>query len=219
MGAGPTTLAHRLQALHRGMMARLTAGDLADLREADAQALAPIGRPMLGVGDPAPGFRLTDQNGAVVRLSDRVAQGPVVLLFSRGGWCPFCTLQLRAWQDELPRLHEAGGDLLAVFPQRVEVCARTAERDLLAYPVLSDCGGCVADLYGVSTELPEVLRPLYTRLGHDLPRINGSGDWRLSLTSTFVVGRDGRIAFAHTDRALPDRLAPGPVIDVVRGLA
>ena len=58
---------------------------------------------------------MPDQHGATVRLADRLALGPVVVVFYRGGWCPFCTLTLRAWQDALPGLHDAGGDLLAVF--------------------------------------------------------------------------------------------------------
>ena len=169
---------------------------------------------------PRPGSSLPDQNGVAVSLADRLALGPVVLLFIRGGWCPFCTLSLRAWQQALPRLHDAGGDLMVVSPQRTDVCGMVAERDLLAYSMLSDPGGAVSDRYGVMFELPEIIRPLYLRLGHDLPRINGTGSWRLPLSSTFVIARDGRVV--HGARR-PDAEAtasnPTSAIEAVRRLA
>lgn len=169
-------------------------------------------------GDEAPDFRLPDQHGAPVRLSERLAIGPVVVLFHRGGWCPFCTLTLRAWQDALPTLHEAGGDLLALSPQQVHACSEAAERDLLAFPVLSDPGCAVADRYGVGYEQPESLRPLYLRLGHDLPRLNGAPSWRIPLPATFVIAPDGRIALAHVKPETWDRLEPDAAITAVRAM-
>ncbi len=219
MSDGQLSLSEQLDGFYRGMQSRMAPSDLETLRLADAQIAADgATRSMLRPGDIAPEFSLTDQNGVTIRLADRLALGPVVLLFSRGGWCPFCTLHLRAWQDALPRLHDVGGDLLAVFRQQTEVCGRTAERDLLAYPVLSDPGGKLADSYSVTIDLPEIARPLYLRLGHDLPRINGAGNWRLPLSSTFVIAQDGRIAMAHADLVLPNRLDPDVAIQAVRRL-
>lgn len=216
MGDGQLSLTEQLSGLYQGMQSRMAPADFATLRQAETQVA--VDEAMLRLGDQAPDFALMDQNGATVRLADLLATGPVVLLFSRGGWCPFCTLQLRAWQDALPRLHDAGGSLLAIFPQQIEACGRTAERDLLAYPVLSDPGGKVADSYGVTVDLPEMVRPLFLRLGHDLPRINGSGTWRLPLSSTLVIARDGTIAMAHVDLTLPTRLEPEAAIQAVRRL-
>jgi peroxiredoxin len=213
------SLAEQLGGLFRGMQGRMAPPDFETLRQAEMQVAATgADKGLLQPGDRAPGFELIDQNGASVRFADRLAQGPVVLLFSRGGWCPFCTLWLRAWQYALPRLEDAGGSLLAIFPQEAEACGRTAERDLLAYPVLSDPGGKVADSYGVTVDLPEMVRPLFLRLGHDLPRINGSGTWRSPLPSTFVVAPDGRVMLAHVDLALPNRLEPETVIQAVQRL-
>jgi len=219
VGDGQLSLAERLSGFYQGMQSRMEPADVEVLRQAELQLAADgAEKALLQPGEQAPDFSLMDQNGAFVRLADRLALGPVVLLFSRGAWCPFCTLWSRAWQDTLPRLHDMGGDLLTILPQQTEVCGRTAERDLLAYPVLSDPGGKVADSYGVMVELPEVVRPLFLRLGHDLPRINGDGTWRLPLSSTFVIAPDGSIAMAHADMALPHRLDPEISIQVVRRL-
>ena len=218
------SLAEQLSGFYQGMQSRMAPADLEALRNADLQMVADkADQTMLQPGEPAPGFSLVDQNGIRVSLADRLAVGPVVLLFIRGGWCPFCTLQLRAWQDALPRLHDAGGDLLTVSPQRADACSRCAERDLLAYSVLSDPGGDVAESYRVMVELPEVVRPLYLRLGHDLPRINGTGTWRLPMAATFILAPaldapNGRIAMAHADLELSKRCDPDVAIQAVRRL-
>ncbi len=217
MSEGQLSLGEQLQRFYEGMRSRMAPADLDVMREAEAQ-MAAVGadQATLQPGDAAPGFSLLDQHGAAVSLADRLALGPVVLLFIRGGWCPFCTLSLRAWQQALPQLHDAGGDLLVVSPQRTAVCGMVAERDLLAYSVLSDPGSAVADRYGLTVELPEIIRPLYLRLGHDLPHINGTGTWRLPLSSTFVVAPDGRIAMARADLSLKKRLEPDVAIEAVR---
>ena len=215
----PLSLPEQLRGLNACMRSKLTATDLDAIQLGYAQIAAEgAGQAMLHPGDRAPDFDLIDQGGVTVRLADRLAQGPVVVQFSRGGWCPFCTLQLRAWQDALPRLYDAGGDLLAILPQSPEVCSQTVERDLLAYPVLSDPGGRVAERYGVVFELPKVLRQFYIRLGHDLPRINGTGNWRMPLSSTFVIAPDGRITLSHADIGVPDRLEPEVALRAVRDM-
>ena len=219
MSDGQPSLREQLSSFYQGMQGRMAPDDWAALKRADKQLASDLaGRVMLRPGDAAPMFSLTDQHGKTVGLAPRLALGPVVLVFSRGGWCPFCTLLLRAWQEVLPQLHDAGGDLLAIMPQGADACGRTAERDLLAFPVLSDPGGKVAERYGVVVDLPKVVRPLYLRLGHDLPRINGSGTWRLPLSSSIVVASDGPVAMAHADPALQNRLEPAALVELVRSL-
>jgi peroxiredoxin len=208
------SLAEQLAAFHAALLARMPPADAEAMRQSE-HMLAAAGRTMLRAGDAAPDFTLPDQHGRPVRLADRLALGPVVVLFTRGGWCPFCTMVLRAWADALAALQDAGGDLLAIAPQPVPACGSVAERDLLAYPVLSDRDGGVAAAYGVDWELPEAVRPLLLRLGHDLPALNGDGRWRAPLPAVFVVGGDGRVILAHADRTAARRLDPAAVIAAV----
>ena len=152
-------------------------------------------------------------------LRERLARGPAVLVFFRGGWCPFCTLTLRAWQEALPALRRAGGQLLAVSPQPSQGCAQMADRDMLDFRVLSDQGNQVAAAYGVAHEMPEGLRPFYLKLGHDLPRINGTGDWVTPLPATFVIRPDGRVARAHVGPLVHQRLEPMEAVATVQEIA
>lgn len=213
------SLSEQLDRFHKGMVQRMCGRDVEMLSGLDEELKrAGVGQAVLQPGDMAPEFSLPDQHGTPVRLADRLAHGPVVLVFFRGGWCPFCALTLRAWQDALDELHDAGGDLLAVSPQPCSGCSQTAERDLLAFAVLSDHGCQVADSYRIAFDMPESVRPLYARLGHDLPRINGSGTWRLPLPASFIIGPDRRIALAHAEIASWRRLDPRDAIAAVRRL-
>lgn len=213
------SLSEQLDHFHKGMVQRMCGADVEALSAQEEELRrAGVGQDALRPGDLAPDFSLPDQHGKQVRLADRLVHGPVVLVFFRGGWCPFCALTLRAWQDALDRLHDAGGDLLAVSPQPCTGCSQTAERDLLAFSVLSDRGCAMADSYRIAFDMPESVRPLYARLGHDLPRINGTGTWRLPLPASFVIAPDRRIALAHVEIASWRRLEPGDAIAAVRRL-
>ncbi len=148
-------------------------------------------------------------------MADRLAHGPVVLLFFRGGWCPFCTLTLRAYQAALPAIQAEGGDLLAITPQLAGPCSAVAERDLLAFPVLSDLGNAVAQRYGVAYTLPAALQAIYRRLGHDLPRLNGTGNWRVPLPATFIVAPTGSLLHTHVEPVAHRRLEPDAVVHIL----
>src|SRR3954451_15586579 len=103
----------------------------------------------LRVGDTAPGFRLPDARGGEVALDDLLADGPVVLVFYRGAWCPYCNLQLAAFQSALPAIRAAGAPLVAVSPQTPQQALTLAEQKALEFPVLSDAGNAVAGKYGL----------------------------------------------------------------------
>ena len=219
MRIGDQTLESQLEAFRAGMLARLPKAERMDILHAaeDLRAGA-AGRKSAEVGEVAPPFALPDHHGRVVRLADRLALGPLVVLFVRGGWCPFCTLTLRAYQSALPRMQALGADLLAITPVPAKRCSAVAERDLLAFPVLSDQNNQVAEQYGVAYDLAPALRSLYARLGHDLPKINGTGDWRVPLPATFIIGTDGRIVRADVQPVAHRRLEPAEVIRTLETL-
>ncbi len=219
MQNNPGSLTKQLEDFRAGFLARLPHAERRDILDAleDLRAGSGPCKPP-ATGDEAPGFALPNQHDKLVRLTERLEQGPVVLLFVRGGWCPFCTLTLRAYQDALPAIQAAGGDLLAITPQPAGTCSIVAERDLLAFPMLSDRGNAVAEQYGVAYEPPPAVRHLYIRLGHDLPRLNDTGNWRVPLPATFIVGQDGRVVRAHVEPVAHRRLEPAEVIRTLETL-
>jgi peroxiredoxin len=142
-------------------------------------AVSGIVQRVLKAGDRAPDFSLPDARGGYVHLNGLLAAGPVVLSFYQGGWCPYCNLELRALQQALPEITRLGATLVAVSPQTPDESLSTADRNALAFPVLSDAGSAAAKSFGIAYDLAEELRPIYTRFGHALPDKNGDESWVL----------------------------------------
>jgi len=170
------------------------------------------------VGDQVPDFTLPDATGHDRALSDILKTGPAIVTFYRGGWCPYCNLELRAYQQLLPEIETLGASIIAISPQAPDSSLSTTEKNALAFPVLSDVGGSVADSFGLIFELPEDLQAVYAAIGNDLPRINGDGAWRLPIPGTYVVDRDRTIVFASLDADYRKRPDPAQVLDALRHL-
>lgn len=173
----------------------------------------------LGVGEPVPDHAGTDIQGRAVRLAEWFRRGPLVLDFHRGGWCPFCSLELRAWQVNLATLRAAGGALLAVAPETPAASAAHARDHGLAFPILTDADQALATHFGLVFDLPGAAREAQTRLGAPLERHNADGSWRLPVPATYVVDTSGIIRWAHVEDDYTQRAEPAEVIEVVRGLA
>ena len=173
----------------------------------------------LKVGEQAPDFTLPDALGKSITLSQLLAKGPVVVTFYRGDWCPYCNLQLRAYEAILPSVHELGGELVAISPQTPDQSLTTAEKKGLTFPVLSDVGNVVARRYGLVYALAEELRPIYLRAGNDLPAFNGDESWELPVPGTFIIDRDGTVRLAFVDADYTHRLEPAALLDGLRASA
>ncbi|MDN3955695.1 peroxiredoxin-like family protein [Sporolactobacillus laevolacticus] len=172
----------------------------------------------LKTGDHAPNFTLPDATGKIVSLSETLTKSPVILTFYRGGWCPYCNLELRAYQRALPEIREAGAKLIAVSPQTPDASLTTKEKDELKFTVLSDVGGKVAHHYDLVFKLQDYLIDLYKQSGLDVPAHNGNDTWELPKPATFVIDQHGTIVFAHVDSDYRNRTEPSEVIKIVKGL-
>lgn len=207
------SLAADLQAFRTDFMNRAPAPIREAMARADlALAASGIAGKALGAGNRAPDFALPDARGGEVRLSTLLADGPVVLSFYRGGWCPYCNLELRALQQSLPAFRALGASLVAVSPQTPDASLSTAERNALDYPVLSDAGSAVAKAFGIAFDLADELRPIYAGFGHALPELNGDDGWVLPIPATYVIDRDHTIVLAYVDTDYRSRLEPADIV-------
>lgn len=191
---------------------------LYEAKVAELEASFPIDK-AASIGSLAPEFSLPDARGAQVSLTGLLANGPVVVTFYRGGWCPYCNIQLRAYQAIAPELTAFGATLCAISPQTPDGSLTTAETNALTFPVLSDAGNHAARAFGLVYALPQELRDALTSAGKALPGLNGDPSWELPVPATFVIGRDRRIALAHIDVDYRRRLEPDAIIAALRALA
>lgn len=212
-------LTRQLDAFMAGFMERTDRETAATLR-ASAMALEHAGltEHALKAGDLAPDFNLPNQAGKLVSLYGLLERGPVVLTFFRGGWCPFCTLTLRALAAIRPKLRRQGAELVAISPETPDNAAATVERNGLQFPVLTDAGNQVAREYRLVWELDAKMRAVYEKLGHPLPKMNGNNEWTLPVPAGFVVAQDRRISYAHVQTRIDRRIEPQVALDAVQQL-
>jgi len=208
------SLSEQLEAYRAGWRARVPA-DRQAVMDAHVAHLAASGiaRTAKQVGDRAPAIRLRDQHGAEFDVASLLAKGPVVVTFYRGGWCPFCNMELKAYQAVLPRLAVAGASLVAISPEKPDDVSGTAAKNELSFPVLSDIGHTVAKAFGVHYAFTAEVRTVYDGFKLDIPGKNGSqDDWSLPLSATYVIGKDGTILFADTRTDYRERTDPQEVL-------
>jgi peroxiredoxin len=133
------SLQAELRAFHADFMGQVPAEIAAAMIQADLDLSASgILDRALKAGDRAPHFTLPRSTGGVMSLAGAIKDGPVVLSFYRGGWCPYCNLELRALQKALPDFTALGASLIAASPQTPDQSLSTAEKNNLAFAVLSD---------------------------------------------------------------------------------
>ncbi|MGD8862199.1 MAG: peroxiredoxin-like family protein [Myxococcales bacterium] len=169
-------------------------------------------------GATAPDFELPNAQGGTFELSTALSKGPVVLSFYRGSWCPFCDLQLRAYQDVLPDIRGLGADLVAVSPQLPDHALVDIKEKKLTFPVLTDAHNAVARKYGLVFGLSDAMKGLQETFGNPLPRFNGDDSWELPMPGTFVIGRDGVVQLAHVDPNYMRRLEPAAILEALQAL-
>jgi peroxiredoxin len=204
--------------LQAASAARLPA-DVVEVFSRNSQQLHARGIPagVVKVGDPVAPFTLYNAVGKPVGLEDLVATGPAVLVFYRGGWCPYCNLALRTYQRELlPQLDAWHATLAAISPQTPDQSLSTAEKAALDFQVLSDPGSRLARRIGIAFEQAEEVLAAQRRLGLDLAHVNEEGSTLLPMPTVLIVDPNRTVRFAEVH---PDYTARTEVADIAAALA
>jgi len=166
----------------------------------------------VAAGEAAPSFTLPSATGRVITLAERLAEGPVVLTFYRGAWCPYCNLTLHALQQAHAGIKARGAQLIAISPQIPDESLSLTEKHQLGFDVLSDIGCATATEYGLSFDIDEELAGVYDRLGFEMERVNAGHARTLPLPATFVIAPDGTIAWAFVDTDYTKRAEPADIL-------
>jgi peroxiredoxin len=173
----------------------------------------------VGLDEAAPDFALPNAAGKSIVLKDLLKSGPVILTFYRGGWCPYCNIQLRAYQSVLPQISASGARLVAISPQLPDNSLDTVNKNALTFDVLSDVRNEVARSYGLVYSLPEDIRAALRSNNKALPSINGDESWELPVPATYVIARDQRVALAYIDVDYRKRLEPEALLTCLKSLS
>jgi peroxiredoxin len=181
-------------------------------RAVDELRASGIAERILPTGATAPSFDLPDQDEKIVSSRTLLEAGPLVLVFFRGRWCPFCVATLEAWNELLPQVRQAGASLVGVSPQTVHQSYLMHEQHMLGFALLSDAGNAVARQFGLVYRVPPYQQEIYARTFVNLPFINGDASWELPLPAAYVIAQDGRVRYASADPDYTVRAEPAGVL-------
>jgi len=169
------------------------------------------------VGDKAPNFTLPNATGEDVTLYEVLKEGPVVITWYRGGWCPYCNLYLHELQEVLPQFKAAGAQLIAISPELPDNSADTKQKNELSFHVLSDVQNKSGKDFGVVFELPAFIADYYNA-AFDLVKYNGDDSNELPLSASYVIAQDGTIAYAFLDADYRKRAEPADLLKAIEAL-
>lgn len=213
----PLTIREQSDQLKSAAAERLPA-DVVEVFDRSIRDLLDHGVPSdtIKVGDRLESFTLDDPTGAPVSLDQILETGPAVIVFYRGGWCPYCNLALRTYQHELlPQLGHFRAQLVAVSPQTPDESLSTVEKAALEFTVLSDPDSRLAQRIGIAFQQADEVLAAQRELGLDLAHVNAEGSTRLPRPTVLIVDRDGVVRFVDVQ---PDYTERTEVADIVAAL-
>ncbi|ACU60499.1 peroxiredoxin-like family protein [Chitinophaga pinensis] len=153
-------------------------------------------------GEKIPKAILTDLSGKKFDLNKAVSEKPTVLVFYRGGWCPYCSRQLSGLQQAAPDLEKLGYQLIAISTDTPEELMQSATKEKLDYTLLSDADLSLSKQFGIAYKAPEA----YWNM---LPKTTGGLDTALLLPvpSVFILDKKGTIHFEYINPDFKQRLS------------
>ncbi len=169
-------------------------------------------------GDVLKDATLVDVSNNQVNIHSFLEEGPLVVSFYRGGWCPYCNVELKALQDVLPQIKKLGANLIAITPETPDNSLTTSEKNELSFAVLSDIDNKYAKQLGLVFQMPEDLREVYHKFDIDVPKHNQNDDYELPLPATYVVNKQGEIIVSFLPEDYTERLDPEAIIEALKTL-
>ena len=171
----------------------------------------------LKVGDTIPDVSLRTEENQSVRLRELVSEKPTVLIFYRGGWCPFCNRHLQSLAGIEDDLNKAGAQLLAVSMDTPAKLKATPDREKLHYRLFSDSDAVAATAFGIAFKVDDTLVKKYKDAYKiDLEAASGNDHHILPYPAVFIVNTNGVIRFAHVNPDYKVRLAPAKILEAVQ---
>ena len=170
----------------------------------------------LEVGDSIPDVKLRTEENEQVSLRKLLSEKPTVLIFYRGGWCPFCNRHLQSLAGIEDDLNRAGAQLLAISMDQPAKLKATPDRDKLHYRLLSDSDAVAVKAFGIAFKVDDATVEKYKTYGINLDATSGKEHHILPHPAVFIVNTNGVIRFAHVNPDYKVRLEPAKILEAAR---
>ena len=170
---------------------------------------------VIKLGAKFPEATLINSKGKNVSLASIAGNSPLVISFYRGGWCPYCSIQLKAIQKALPDIAAKGAKLVAITPETPDNSLSTEEKNALEFDVLSDIDNKLAKELGLVFQLPKSVQDIYNQFGLDIEKHNGNADFELPMPATFVIDREKKVTYRFVNEDYTKR---AEITDILNAL-
>lgn len=217
--ATPNALAQQITAMQAEMIPQIPDEALNTMMAA-TQALVDTGLAdkALNAGQTCPDFELKNAHGNIVSLDEQLKNGPQVISFYRGAWCPYCNLEIRALKENLSAFRQLGADLIAISPQIPDKSLAQEDELKLEFEVLSDTDNQLARQFGLVFTLPEEIQAIYDAFEIDVADHNGDDKFELPIPATYIIDSDKKIRYAFVNADYTQRLEPSIIIEELQKL-
>lgn len=173
----------------------------------------------LTVGDSIPDVKLRTEDNQEVNLRQLISEKPAVLIFYRGGWCPFCNRHLRSLAGIEDELNNSGVQLLAISMDQPAKLKATPDREKFHYRLLSDSDAAAVKAFGIAFKVDDKTVEKYKGYGINLEAASGRDHHLLPHPAVFVATTNGVIRYAHVNHDYKVRLEPKRLLETVKSVA
>jgi peroxiredoxin len=168
-------------------------------------------RPLL-IGSAIPALSLETVEGKVYDFNQEMKKQPSILIFYRGGWCPYCNTQLSELRKIEPKLLQLGYRILAISPDSPKKLAETLGKHKTTYTLLSDSKMKAAKTFGIAFQVDDKTLEKYKGYGIDLEDASGEKHHQLPVPSVFIIGKDGIMKFSYVNPDYKIRIDPDVLV-------
>ncbi|TGV01316.1 peroxiredoxin-like family protein [Flavivirga rizhaonensis] len=169
----------------------------------------------LKVGEKVTNAEFVDIFGTTRKLSEFMEQEYLVLNFYRGGWCPYCNMELRRYEMLKEEFERHGANIVAISAEKPNISAQTSDKNTLSFPLLSDNNATFMKSLGIVFTLNNDLKREYANFGIDLTQIHGNLNFELPVPGVYIINKDFEIVYVHLDENYMTRPEPSEILDTL----
>ena len=172
----------------------------------------------LKVGNCIPDINLKNIDGSTVLLSDLIEKDYLVLNFYRGGWCPYCNIELREYERLLINFDELNTSIVGISSETIELANNTTKKNTLSFPVLTDVNAKLMKEIGIVFKVNEASKKEFENFGMDLSTINGNSNFELPVPAVYVINLKMEVMYVHFEEDYMTRLEPTELLTILKTL-
>jgi len=170
----------------------------------------------LQVGNYIPDIPLTNSNEEAISLSELQKTDYLILNFYRGGWCPYCNMELRAYEKLRTDFNLLNTDVIGVSAEKIEFTTQTTNKNLLSFPLLTDVDAQLMKAIGIVFPLDKASKEEYVNFGIHLDKLHGNSSFNLPVPAVYIINKNREIIYTHIEEDYMTRLEPSTLLEFIK---